>query len=1329
MAQTQGTSTVDLALVGGVPIGPDGRDPSIALPRIQHFLVDEDSYRHPGWQHRLDAVKKYVDEAEKARLRGDLGYDDDHVKALLEDVRILVQVHLNFDKWKTAPSRWSSDIIPTPNISRRLPPLPDQPIPPPPNKKRTRRKWVDLDAGPQRRSAVFSKLASVKGPAEIDRYEVDEEQYFEAFRTKVGPKPDLSTNRFRLENDRFESCIEGGINTTRDTQPPQVGRAASDEEFYQARGWQRAAIQQCLNMFTNHENRVINTPWRRVVLPYKEPLPLPKEIVYHPRALAPDRVSEDLKEPFPWFYWYSQYSQLKETMAGWERQRYHLNNWKDFQRSALPTNYNGPYLYDGLSVYDDHWLKIGAYLRRLRDLMFDAVNKAPRSFMLAILRDIEAGSRWQPDGLPSIRDERSDIMRRGEIDEVAGPYSDAVLIDEADAAWLRFLCEPSRNREMCDPKTQADDNLTILFQTRLEDFFNNTAVSGVSKIPREEVFDVDVQLWSEDYFSVSSPIQDALAYINGGPGAGESHANETYQFTVKEAQEHIVRLAQLGRCLFEVGSNGMITNISRPPYSLHPEHRVRWRHENREAFLANQRSYREVMVGHLMDEHVILTKTKDSDEGEFSGILDHLHTSRLLGSRLMKAQAAVDPEKISEGLLRAQIQLERRWVAGSYADDSIEAQREAPSWSDLMDWHTVGRVAEPQLAKNEKFEVPERTVQFFRSLAYRMGRTLAHVRDIERRLQYSVSAPDASGALQPTGETRLWKSISQNTLLEGIRHWQNSITYGASKIELLPPTLQFVIDKADPHGTLERNLKEQGLDSPYLQVLRKEGVDIEKWRKPITRETIVREGIVQDCVLNRNTLYPGRLLDFEDSSGYYKDSKNWQRNKLFVGQTRPSLFKWATKGERRYQAPFTRGKFFSMQRWPLFHQRPERQEYIQWRVDEIRRVNPSLPGQEYGILTQRLVSRVWEGTKGTIPASGTKEAVQDTKAPSGTNGTRDSPSTKVSAAPGDGAVNQDSTPSSNTDASAMSTKVAPQQGGKGPGRRRTEAPPLTRRLIPITRPRERFIPGPAIFPMAETLLQQIALSQTLTQLIYPQPEKKWYEKIANLYKSVTTIPEPLIPLLPSTTSSEVPRSNPRKRKIPADFILDPELRPGKRVYAQPTTTRKTNTRRTTRQQQPAQQAEPDDQNTIDQRPWTGLAPPRPSLGAALTALAQSGAVQHRKVKFPNADQLIQSCNEDVDVTDADYRVTVQQANETLQDLTGPGKQFPARSYHLALIVVAENKEVSYELVNPNRNDVPMSDRYWIWIYVNRANNSFTGVSFAALPPSQPGPAVEAPKDK
>ncbi|KAI1759985.1 hypothetical protein GGR53DRAFT_526676 [Hypoxylon sp. FL1150] len=1288
--------------IGPVAIGPNGRDPRLALPRIRHFLIDEDSYRDPTWQYRLEEVSKYVEEANEARCRGDLGYDDPYVTALLEDVRILIHVHRGFDKWKNAPSRWITDIIPTPNTSTRLPPLPDEQIPRPPYKKRNRRKWVDLGADAPARSAVFSRLSSTNERAEVDQYHIDEELYFERVRD---PGVEIihsgGFNRFWAEKERFESCIEDGIGHTYSTLPPKPAKDAANEAFYEARGWQRAALQQCLNMFTNHENRVINTPWRRAVLPFKEPVPMPKEIVYYARALDPERVTKELRDPFPWVYWQSQFAQLQDTMAQWERRRYNLDNWHDFRRSALPMNYKGPYVYEGYSVYDDHWLKMGAYLRRLRAYMIDAVGRAPRSLMVAILKDIEVGSNWDPDKELSREDERRDIMRRGEIDQLSSS-TDVPLIDEADAAWLRFLCEPSSTLEIWSSQHQSEDNLSILFQTRLEEFFNDMIAFPVPEAPDARVGSQEFFDWLKDCETGSfASVEDALSYINVGPNGGESHGNDLYQFTMNEAQDHIVRLGELGRCLFVVGDNGVVTHLMRPPYQLHPEHRIRWRYEDKADYINQQRLYREGVIEHLMNENYLLYQNKDSTLEEFEGILEHRGglDSRRLAHRLRLAQQHPDQVvRLSQSLLRLLIQPEIRYVQGSYPDSSVEKQRQSPSWSDLMDWPAVAEAAAPTLAE-KAFEVPERTVQFFRNLAYRMGRTLAHVKTIERRLQYTV--PPTAGE---TAKTALWQPISQDAFLDGMRHWQNSIEAGASEIELKPPTTADVIENADPDGLMAYEIKKRPQTGHF--------------RMEPSEGDIIREGIIKDCVMNRNTLYPGRHMEFEDSSGYYKDTNDFRAHKLFQGQTRPSLFKWATDAQRRYQAPYTREAFFSMQRWPLFHQSAERQDIIRRRADEIPRLDPGLPGQRYGILQPRLAGGAAGGTKaanyayGATDAYGTKGGL-GTKGPSGTNGTRDPTSTKPPGTPGAGGAgygygySYTPTPSSTNPSTSNNMSTATAGGSKPPagppaaptaptGKSFGDAsgkPPVTRQLVPFEKQKETFFPGPAIFPMAESLLQQISLSQTLSQLIYPQPEPKWYEKVVNLYNTCVKWPESHVTTLPPITASEIPRSNPRKRKIPAEFILRNTLRPD-RPMKQPRRTHPVTQTQAGGELADVPQVNIKDENT----PWQGYPNAETTLYGALSAIATSLEEQSPGVPHPNIEQLAAASKVDTD-DESDWSTTMSIANATLQEVTGPGKQFSQRSYRLA-VAVTKGTDVRYFVIPPSEHpNPPNSKRHMIWIYV------------------------------
>lgn len=540
--------------------------------------------------------------------------------------------------------------------------------------------------------------------------------------------------------------------------------------------------------------------------------------------------------------------------------------------------------------------------------------------------------------------------------------------------------------------------------------------------------------------------------------------------------------------------------------------------------------YREEIIEHLVDAHELGGKNKDSPISDFEGVLEHRGgiNSRLLARRLKKARQHPDEaDRLTQALLRLLIQPEHDYVPGEYADTSIEKERQMPSWSDMMEWPAVAQAAAPIIAEEKIFEVPERTNQFFRNLAYRMGRTIAHVQTIESRLRHLVYAFPKTQ--QESVETALWKPISQKTFLDGISHWWNTIEAGAGQIELKPPNVQDVIDKADPNGVVAYEIKNRRTGN---------------FQPPISGMEIVREGIIKDCVMNRNTLYPGRVMDFEDSSGYYKNSEQFKSNKLFAGHTRPSLFKWATDGQRRYQAPYTRGAFFSMQRWPLFHQTPDRQDFIRRRQDEIPRLDPSLSSQRYGILQPRLVSGAPSETKvvnyvyGTTDAYGTK-GTSGTKGASGTYGTRDPTSTKL---PGTlGARGTSTLPNTNSITSInmsfpptfdLSEKgsgsgglppstfdlggtggalgggsggVPPTSttgttsgggggvpptgttggttgGGEQPGKKGGKK---TRQLVPFERQKETFFPGPAIFPMAETLLQQVTLSQTLSHCKLP----------------------------------------------------------------------------------------------------------------------------------------------------------------------------------------------------------------------------------------------------
>ncbi|KAI1209764.1 uncharacterized protein F4807DRAFT_89268 [Annulohypoxylon truncatum] len=1170
--------------------GPGGRDPSTTLPRILNFLTDEDQYRHPAWKQRVLLIKKYLQEANKARKAGDLGYDTPHVRAMLDDALIILDVHKRSYEWHRGPTPWSMLPLSGQPTSTRLPSFSDQFLKANPDKSRYKRRRIEYppsNAAKRRLPGVIlSPFAALSqgGTKAVDLFLADEERFFDNSLDPQGSASDV--NLFKLDNDRYELCINGGIEETlkrapwrhskdirviwesSNTDNSKTGSSteATDnlQELSIARGWKRAAIQQCLNIFSNHENRVVNTPWRRVILPFSEPVQMPKELVYYPRALAAEKVPHSLKDPYPFIYQYAKYNELMNVLASWTRRRYNFDHSIDLTRSALPSNFIGPFLYHGLSIYDDHWLRIGSYLKRLLVLLQDAFGMAPRPFMLSILRDIQAGMEYRRGSLIDPRYVRADLMRRLGADitdsneNPPGPHKNIplhlLLLDEADAAWLRFLCEPSRTPMMCDPEHQPQDNLSILFDNRLQSFLNDPNASGSPGIKGVgDIFQPDTDTWRQYQASLHPTLDQALAYING---SGSVDANETYQFSRAEAETYLRRSASLGRCNFTVVEGGNDLIIVRPPYELHPEHRIAWRHQDRAAFNVHQDSYRQTILDHLAVGYKLDRPNIGADE--FTHMLDHLGDPQL-PDLLAAATQSENAAQAIRDVLAPRIHNELVRAPGSYPEGGREEKRQEPSWSNLSPWEQLGRLRQ---RRGAPLPVPERTVQFYRNLAYRMGRTIAHVKEIEHRLHIS----EPSGDSGEQGKDSLWKAISRSAFNSDYRYWQQSIQYGTGEIEFREPTIDGVIEKADPDKDFRNQIETKEYQSEW---------------------DIIREGLINDCVLNRNTVYPSRERVIEDSSGYYRNNEDWEPDRMFQGVKRPSLWKWATNAQRRYQAPFTRYAYFSMMRWPMMHQHGAWKEFLMSRRDETQRINPRHPRQEYGILAPRIPVRPMRQPKGPNPQnSGSWDpSTKDTSSDQGTkgyNGTKmgikspfetkpygyTKPSEETTTPELRGGIGEGQSPSStpppfysNFSSSPYQPPPPrptqpedPTQSGKAADMATTAATPktpghkvptsesTTPALRPFIRPRSRFVPGPAVFPMAETLLQQIAISNELERVLYPPAKTNVFQKICRFYNKLTEVPERPVPLLPPLAEHQIPRSNPRKRKIPGDSIVPPRAK-------------------------------------------------------------------------------------------------------------------------------------------------------------------------------------------
>ena len=562
-----------------VPIGPDGKDPAITLPRILNYLRDSDRDRDPYWTTHFKAIETYVNAAQDERRQGCLGYGTPTVLADLDEALMMVDLHRKYEQWNYGPTPWSTHVLPPKDVSDRLIAYPKLHPRPPPNHDKSilRNKRLDVPAPHSGPSPFYTKSPSFRGKTQNqnddwfgEKYRADELVFFDAldkhtFDKKMNPKAwtPPEANIFTSANEMYELCIEKGIGETAHRyklgSEPLTGPqtySAHARKFGHERGLKRAAIQQALNLFTNHENKSINTPWTRVIMPY-EKVRLPEEVPFEPLVLPPDRVSDELQEPFPWVYWYDNYKSFLDHVAYRKRNEYLKSNWEDFDRSCVPINYHGPYIAGGNSVHDDYWLRAGKCLVELETHLKDRYGMCPRPLLKAMLNDIEAGKAYpyQPDlNNPATHVEelrrlkyykRRDLYMRDQSGKEHGPGLPRYrLLSEWEMTWLRFVGEPASSVRMMDKIPELrQDNLALIFDNRLQEILR---APGSWEATTESAFAGK---------TVPIPVDELLEKINGADGEmlDEDHLrqpNRAHQFTIEEAEHYIRVLARMGRCTY-----------------------------------------------------------------------------------------------------------------------------------------------------------------------------------------------------------------------------------------------------------------------------------------------------------------------------------------------------------------------------------------------------------------------------------------------------------------------------------------------------------------------------------------------------------------------------------------------------------------------------------------------------------------------------------------------------------------------------------------------------------------------------------------------------------
>lgn len=360
------------------------------------------------------------------------------------------------------------------------------------------------------------------------------------------------------------------------------------------------------------------------------------------------------------------------------------------------------------------------------------------------------------------------------------------------------------------------------------------------------------------------------------------------------------------------------------------------------------------------------------------------------------------------------------WRQGPrFHERSLEYMRQSPAWEDVLDSETI---------PEEDIGLPFKTHNFIRNLAYRMGLTIRHYQILQSR----TSQPSALTRSHLDTALDEWKSY-----VETARDWEER---GENHIANLP----FKLSK--PNCVIaQTNCESQNKDSEDMTMVYRE----------------IREGIIDDLVQNRVMLFPSRKALFVD-------------RKKFMAEfyERANIWSWASEPIRQRQAAYKRKQYFDMKRWPLNRQvKSETKTSIATRADENPNIQstrsfykyslrvgpqPMIPAQSDTI--SRMISLLGDPDKQNIAQQLTqhlsKEIVKIVK----TTNAGSAPGWEIRVIP-------------------PGTKIMTSNKTiSKPGFTTTSA---AAHLKPILRPKTKFIPGPAVFPMGDTILAQVQMSQHL----------------------------------------------------------------------------------------------------------------------------------------------------------------------------------------------------------------------------------------------------------
>ncbi|KAK8061423.1 hypothetical protein PG994_007789 [Apiospora phragmitis] len=1040
------------------------KPPKIVIPTILNYLQDGDIDHTANWSSKLEDIIAYLEYADELRRNGHKDFDE-QLQGDLFDCQVVIGVHRAYEKRNRGKTPYSNTKLPTAQPQSRLAWY-DRLLP---ITKKTRANarislipregarnsspfhLIGKNCDPHLYNLYFQTSGGQRLVQNLTMLHRDESMLWQqGSTTKPAGKP-TEPNLAELENHVYEECVTSRHDLVKSQHWSYRSSVKNEdvpvEDAVKQRGWRRAALQQLLQLFDNQENRAVNTPWRRVALP--APIKERKELPFHTAARLRNRVEVD-----------DGVTGVSNVLSSFTRRNYMLASWNNRMSVAVPPNFQGPFTFSGRCVYDDNWLKVGRDCVLLSKNLKRAAGmyQPDCRFLPTLIEDIERGLCG---GTPA-----TSLRPRPQVDFDPTKENTFLLLDEFDMAWLKFLMVPGSAPGLIKySNKEPQDNLLILFDHRIQTLFNDT---------HQNMFWAKTES-SEDYKGFPSytsqkvPLTELLAIINRGGrklGKEKGHLiwtasdlndhdtnppNTLYQFTLEEARFACIKLARQGRLFYEgpiledvdeyVNSTEWDQDTQCRFYQtddrndwgrvgmhkteIFPEQRIIWRHEDDEAFIKFNRAYK---------QHTSGIFPADQEEGKSKGFV-----------------------------------AETVFKVGIYPEGGFEEARQSPIWEDIVPI---------DMAAAQELGLSERTSQFFRNLAFRLGRTIRHYQQLQQRSAKSPGLPR--------------KDLNSKSAL-----WQQMVgdVTGTAKQAGYKPIrltqLTDVIPRAAP-------------GHPAAQ-----STDL------TTIFTTIRKGLINDSVKNYTQTYPSRPCFQIDENGCV--IKTFQRQ---------NLWGWADKMIREHHAPYIRKRYFDVRRWPLHRQSEATQKIIRTREDENIYLQSPLAWYRYGI-------RVGPASKGAL---GRYENSIIDVLPSKQQLAASELVKKFKQA---------------LVVSMRNANVSLQDEWEfiinPPLRDPWRLLPAGQTLQPIVRPTSKFIPGPPVFPMGDTLLKQIQISQELESILDPQQPQnigtKLLDKVASWFS-----PEPeRIPLLPEIDENRAPRSNPRKRRLPSAFLS--EIEPAKKVPA------------------------------------------------------------------------------------------------------------------------------------------------------------------------------------